>query len=94
MRQREKRQKRKQKGRIFSKLGKMPAEREMERKDKGKEGKMQNEKEEDNDKTEEGKEGKTEAGKPNLLRKTKKRFRLFLLYLWLCQVRVNKLLLV
>lgn len=72
----------------------MPAEREMERKDKGKEGKMQNEKEEDNDKTEEGKEGKTEAGKPNLLRKTKKNFRFFLLYLWLCQLRVNKLLLV
>lgn len=44
----------------------MPAEREVERKDKGKEGKMQNAKEEDNDKTE---EGKTEAGKPNLLRK-------------------------
>lgn len=44
----------------------MPAEREVVRKDKGKEGKMQNAKEEDNDKTE---EGKTEAGKPNLLRK-------------------------
>lgn len=29
----------------------MPAEREVERKDKGKEGKMQNAKEEDNDKT-------------------------------------------
>lgn len=49
-----------------------------------------NAKEEDNDKTE---EGKTEAGKPNLLRKTKKSFCFFLLHLWLCQVRVNKLLL-
>lgn len=68
----------------------MPAEREVERKDKGKEGKMQNAKEEDNDKTE---EGKTEAGKPNLLRKTKKSFCFYLLHLWLCQVRVNKLLL-
>lgn len=68
----------------------MPAEREVERKDKGKEGKMQNAKEEDNDKTE---EGKTEAGKLNLLRKTKKSFCFFLLHLWLCQVRVNKLLL-
>lgn len=29
----------------------MPAEREVERKDKGKKGKMQNAKEEDNDKT-------------------------------------------
>lgn len=44
----------------------MPAEREVERKDKGKEGKMQNAKEEDNDKTEEGKTSrKTEFTKKN-----------------------------
>lgn len=65
----------------------MPAEREVERKDKGKEGKMQRKR------TMIKQEGKTEAGKPNLLRKTKKSFCFFLLHLWLCQVRVNKLLL-
>lgn len=65
----------------------MPAEREVERKDKGKEGKMQKKR------TMIKQEGKTEVGKPNLLRKTKKSFCFFLLHLWLCQVRVNKLLL-